>query len=234
MRIAALYDIHGNLPAMEAALQACRGEGVAAVVIGGDIAAGPLPSDTLDVLMALGPWAVPIQGPLDRAVVSAYDLLMAGKRQELASCDPIAAWAAGRITARHRDFLAGLPQEVVLPASELGDIRFCRQSAGDGADSQAAEEEALRSLLARHPERTLVCGGTHRAALRKEDGKTLVDPGSVGLPEDDAPGAYWAVFGPDIALRRTDYNLRSAARRIGRSGMPDARAFAQTFVLKQA
>lgn len=221
MRIAALYDIHGNLPAMEAALQACRKEGAAAVVVGGDIAAGPMPSETLDVLMALGRWAVPIQGPLDRETVKAYDLLMDGRREEAGSLDPVAVWAAGRITDRHRDYLAGLPTEVVLPASELGDVLFCRTDDGkEGAQGK--------------PERVIVRGGSHKASLKEEGGRRVVDPGSVGRPEDGEAGAYWAVLGPEVALRRTDYNLRAAARRISRSGMPQAKAFAQTYVLRGA
>ncbi len=234
MQIAALYDIHGNVPAMEAALHACRAAGPSAVVIGGDIAAGPMPSDTLDILMALGAWAVPIQGPTDRAIVEAYDLRSAGKTKELAACDPVVAWAAKEITGRHRDFLANLPAFVVLPADGLGDVRFCRADVDPKAGIQEqVDAPGLAERFDGVRERVVVVGGSHRASSRTAGGRRFVDPGSVGLPSEDLPGAYWALFGDEVELQRTEYNVKAATRRIARSGMPGARAYASSFASPQ-
>ncbi|MDA8347172.1 MAG: metallophosphoesterase family protein [Thermaerobacter sp.] len=233
MRIAALYDIHGNLPAMEAALHSCREEGPSAVVIGGDLAAGPLPAQTLDILMALGQWAVPIKGDADRALVAAYDLRMAGRMAELAAFDPIVAWASGRITRSHRDFLANLPDHVVLSADELGEIYFCHGTPGaeHAVVTPSTPEEDIQAMFSSVSQRICVVGRAHLAFDRKAGGQRIVDPGSVGLPCEDAPGAYWAIFGPEVGLRRTEFNLARAARRIERSGMPGARTFAKERVL---
>jgi hypothetical protein len=53
MKVAALYDIHGNLPALEAVLDEIRGEGVGRVVVGGDVVPGPMPRETIDRLLSL-------------------------------------------------------------------------------------------------------------------------------------------------------------------------------------
>ncbi len=233
MRIAALYDIHGNLPAMEAALHACRQEGTSAVVIGGDIAAGPLPAQTLDIVMALGKWAVPIQGPKDRALVEAYDLRMAGKVKQLVAFDPVVAWAAGRITGSHRDFLASLPESVLLHADELGEILFCRSLPGDNVRDVAVDtpQEEIAGMIEGVAARVVVLAGAHAAFERAVGGRRIVSPGSVGMPCGQEPGAAWALFGPEVGLRRTDYDLARAARRIVRSGMPGARALVRERVL---
>ena len=71
--IAALYDIHGNLPALEAVLAELHAEPPEAVVIGGDVAAGPQPVEVLDALRAL-PWPVHwLRGNADRFVVMCWD-----------------------------------------------------------------------------------------------------------------------------------------------------------------
>jgi Icc-related predicted phosphoesterase len=51
MRVAALYDIHGNLPVLEAVLREMREAEVDAVVVGGDVLPGPLPRETLQRLL---------------------------------------------------------------------------------------------------------------------------------------------------------------------------------------
>ena len=68
MRVAALYDIHGNLPALRAVLADVAREGIETVVIGGDVAAGPLPRETIEQVMALGPRARFVRGNADREV----------------------------------------------------------------------------------------------------------------------------------------------------------------------
>ena len=53
MRVAALYDVHSNLPALEAVAEDIREAGVGQVVVGGDALPGPMPRETLDFLMSL-------------------------------------------------------------------------------------------------------------------------------------------------------------------------------------
>jgi diadenosine tetraphosphatase ApaH/serine/threonine PP2A family protein phosphatase len=62
-------------------------------------------------------------------------------------------------------------------------------------------------------------------------GKRLVNAGSVGMPYEAQPGAYWALFGPDVELRRTDYDLEAGAAAIRATGFPGAEELAAENVL---
>jgi len=221
MRIAALYDIHGNLPALEAALRAARRADVDKVVLGGDIAAGPLPAETLEILMALGDWAVAIQGAADRAVVTCYDLLMAKHHGELAACDPLARWAAGRITGHQRDYLQALPSDLRFLMQDLGEVYFYHAVPGDGREPGRLPAGG----------QVIVAGSGHRQAQEHRDGRLFVHPGSVGMPEGDAPGACWALLGEHVEMQRTEYDGKQAARRVVRCGMPDAQAWTERYIL---
>jgi hypothetical protein len=66
---------------------------------------------------------------------------------------------------------------------------------------------------------------------RDLDGLRIVNTGSVGMPYADEPGAFWALLGPDVALRRTTYDLERAAEVIRGSGYPQAADFADSNVL---
>src|SRR5258708_26680279 len=69
MRVAAIYDIHGNLPSLEAVLQDIRQAEVERVVVGGDVFPGPMPRETLACLLDLDIPTQFIQGNGDRAVL---------------------------------------------------------------------------------------------------------------------------------------------------------------------
>ena len=220
MRIAALYDIHGNLPALEAALHAARKAGADKVVLGGDIAAGPLPAETLEILMAFGDWVSAIEGAADRAVVTCYDLLMSKHQPDRRSFDDLVLWAAGRITGHQRDYLKALPHEIRLPSQDLGEIYFYHEIPGDAREHGGLPPGA----------QVIVAGRDHRQATEQRDGRLLVRPGSVGMPRADAPGAYWALLGEQVELMHTEYDAARARRRILRTGMPEAKAWAQRYV----
>ena len=130
MRVPALYDVQGNLPALEAVLEEVGRERVGAIVSGGDLAAG---------------LAVEILGPVDAAVV--------------------------------------------------------------------------------------VCGHTHMQFDRRVGGVRVVNAGSVGMPYEAEPGAYWSLLGPDVVLRHTSYDADAAAVGIRATGWPDADPFVRENVL---
>src|SRR2546429_2071453 len=116
MRVAVLADIHGNLPALEAVLREVEAAGVDAVVLGGDLADGPMPAQTLDRLEELGGRAVWVRGNTDRWLADAVD----GTYQPsgLPTNPPAAyfSWCAARIGHAHRDRLARRPPSGTLPA----------------------------------------------------------------------------------------------------------------------
>ena len=117
MRIAALCDIHGNLPALEAVLAELEAD---LVVVGGDVAAGPLPAETLDRLAELD--ARYVMGNADRLMVDAYDRGADPATEE----SPVArldAWCAQRLTPEQRDRVAAYE-----PTVSAGGVLFCHGS----------------------------------------------------------------------------------------------------------
>src|SRR5215210_7250453 len=111
-RVAALYDIHGNLPALEAVLAAVDSAGADEIVVGGDVVLGPMPRETLDRLLALGPRARFIRGNCDRLVVDAFDGRPPARLPP--AVREAVAWTAAQLDRRHRDVLAALPETLTL------------------------------------------------------------------------------------------------------------------------
>lgn len=223
MRVAALYDIHGNLPALRAVLADAAREGVGTIVIGGDVAAGPLPSQTIDQLLALGERARFVRGNADRELVHAYDQ---GRRDVQAEDGPAqraAAFAAARITRNQRDFLSDFAGTVTIDIDGLGPTLFCHGSPRSDTEiiTTATADQRLRDILAGVEQRIVVCGHTHRQFDRRVDGWRVVNAGSVGIPYEGRAGAYWALLGPEVELRHSEYDLDTAIPQLRDSGYPD-------------
>ena len=68
----------------------------------------------------------------------------------------------------------------------------------------------VREFMAGVDERVAVTAHIHVRYDRVVDGIRLLSPGSVGLPYENEPGAYWALLGPDVEFRRTDYDVDAA------------------------
>ena len=219
MRVAALYDVHGNLPALEAVLEDAEQAGADTVLFGGDIVAGPLPRETLERVRALGERAHCIRGNGDRYVVAA-----AGHAAGDGPAERAAAWAASQLSDDDVAFVAALPEHLVLEIDGLGPTLFCHGSPRSDEEiiTPATDEARLRELLADVDERLIVCGHTHMQFDRALDERRVVNAGSVGMPYEGEPGAYWALFGPDVELRCTAYDYERAAERFRASGAPDA------------
>jgi putative phosphoesterase len=223
MRIAALYDIHGNLPALEAVLTEVDRAGVDELVIGGDVAAGALPRETIDALMAIGPRARFVRGNADREIVEAFD---AGRDRIEDERDPAAraaAFAAARLSQAHRDFLAQFEQTVELKLDGLGSAIFCHGSPRSDTEilTTVTPEERLAEVLRDVTQPLVVCGHTHRQFDRRTEGHRVLNAGSVGMPYEGRAGAYWALLGPDVELRRTDYDLARGLATLRGGGFPD-------------
>ncbi len=223
MRVAALCDIHGNLPALEAVLADVAREGVETIVVGGDVAAGALPRETIEQLMALGDRVRFVRGNADREIVDAYDQ---GRHDVEAEPDPpqrAAAFCAARISRHQRDFLADFAPRVVLDIDGLGPTLFCHGSPRSDTEiiTTATSDERLRGILGGVEQPVVVGGHTHRQFDRWVDGWRVVNAGSVGVPYEGRPGAYWALLGPEVQLRRTDYDLDQAVAALRQGSYPD-------------
>ena len=222
VRVAALYDIHGNLPALEAALSAVEAVDPDLIVVGGDVAYGPLPDETIDRLRALGERARYVRGDADRDILAS---LTAGPDDAV---DVESRWCAEQLRDDHREFLRTHTRTVVVDVDGLGPTLFCHGSPRSDRDriTVATPPETVLPMLVGVDERMIVCGHTHAQFDRRVGEYRVVNAGSVGLQFGEQ-GAYWALLGPDVDLRRTDYDYEDAARRILARPGPLAARFAE-------
>jgi len=218
MRVAVLSDIHGNLPALEAVLRDVGTCGVDAIVLNGDLADGPMPTQTLDCLEALGGRAIWGRGNSDRWLADAFDGTF--QPSGLPTNPPAAYfdWCAERIGQAHRDRLASLPLSVTLDIDGLGPVAFCHATARDDNEFILVDSPVghYQAAFADVGEQTVVIGHTHMPFDRLADTRRIINPGSVGLPYGHA-GASWALLGRDVVLRRTRYDAEAAAAALSAS-----------------
>ncbi|MDQ2984684.1 MAG: metallophosphatase family protein [Actinomycetota bacterium] len=204
--LALLYDIHGNLAALEAVLEEAEGAGVDSWLLGGDYCAfGPWPVETLQRLRALeeGTW---LRGNGERWLVDPPMDLPAEQSRfvfaGLASC--IAALPAADV-----DWLIGLPA-----LAEREDAFYCHGSPLSDVESFAPEPaDEDERLLAGVKERQVAFGHSHLQFRRPGPNETdLVNPGSVGMPIDGDNRAAWALRGVngELEFRRTEYDVDRA------------------------
>ncbi len=221
VRVAALYDIHGNLPALRAVLADAEREGVDAFVIGGDVAAGPMPRETVERLMRLGEQARYVMGNADREVLEARDR-SPSTSDEADPGERITRFAAESISPRQRDFLAAFRPSVTLELEGLGRVLFCHGSPASDTEilTRITPERRLRAVLGGVEAALVIVGHVHQQYDRSFDVRRVVNAGSVGLPYEGATGAYWALLGPDVKLRRSEYDIDHALREM-RAACPD-------------
>ena len=219
--VAALNDIHGNLPALEAVLADPAFARADMVVVGGDVAAGPMPAAVLDRLRTLDLPVRWVRGNADREVVDAFDR---GDTDPSAHPDDVAARAdaftAGRITPAHRDLLASF-EELVRVDGTL----YCHGSPRSDEEMITAltPPERLEPMLADVGEQLVVCGHTHHQFDLRAGDQRVVNAGSVGMPYEGSAGAYWLlVVDGEPEPQRTSYDIDAAAAAIRASGFPDA------------
>jgi putative phosphoesterase len=208
VRVAALHDVHGNLPALEAVLADVEREGIDLIVFGGDVAAGLLPVETVERLMEVR-GARFVMGNADRVLVEIFD---GGAAPEGGLID---AWCAGELNRRHRDFLASFEPTVVI-----GDVCFCHATplADEPIFTRVTPDERVRELLGELAQTVVVCGHTHMQFDRVVNGTRVVNAGSVGMPYGTTDACWVVVDGTDVELRRTPYDLEAAAERLRASG----------------
>ncbi len=227
MRVAALYDVHGNLPALEAVLAEVEALEVDAVVVGGDVAIGPMPAESLDRLLSLGERALFLRGNGDREIAADPPGAGSGLWVERTR------WSAAQLARGQRAWLAALPDTQSVEVDGLGPALFCHGSPRSDEEilTRISPEARVAAALTGVVEDVVVCGHTHVQFDRKAAGKRLVNAGSVGMPYEARPGAYWALLGPNVELRRTPYDLEAAAAAIRATGFPGADELAAENVL---
>jgi putative phosphoesterase len=226
MRVAALYDIHGNLPALEAVVNDVHRSGADAIVIGGDVVPGPLPRETMAYLRALDLPLRFVRGNGDREVLARMRGIDTGTVPP--AFRDVIDWVADELgTNDERDF-ASWPPAVRLAIDGIGEVLFCHATPRNDTDifTRDTPAERLAPIFADTSASLVVCGHTHMQFDRKIGQMRVVNAGSVGMPFGP-PGAYWLLLGPGVALRHTPYDVDAAASRIAASRYPQAARFAE-------
>jgi predicted phosphodiesterase len=196
VKVAALYDVHGNLPALEAVLAEADAD---IVLVGGDVAAGPWPSEALDRLRSIGDSVRFIRGNADRELSAESGTGHAPPE--------VVEFARTRLSDEQRAFLASLPLTETIAVDTLGSVLFCHATPRNDEEilTRISADERWAEALAGVLEAVVVCGHTHVQFDRRVGDVRIVNAGSVGMPYEALPGAYWALLGPDVELRRTEY-----------------------------
>jgi predicted phosphodiesterase len=229
MRVAALYDIHGNLPALEAVLDDVRAAAVDLIVVGGDICPGPMTREALARLRDVEPPAHFIYGNCERALLAEHAQAGSANVPDRVRVD--LQWSAAQLSSEDLEFLAGWPPTVHADIPHLGDVLFCHATPRDDNEifTRLTPEERVAPAFAGTRSLVVVCGHTHMQFDRRVGMTRVVNAGSVGMPFGE-PGAYWLLIGPNVELRRTRYDLDRAAARIRATRYPQAHDFASKYV----
>jgi putative phosphoesterase len=229
MRVAAIYDIHANLPALEAVLKEIHQAAVDQIVVGGDVFPGPMPQETLACLRSLDRSVHFLQGNGDREVLAS----LRGAPSTLPpQVQESVAWVAQQLDPADAEFLAAWRPTLRLAIPELGDVLFCHATPRSDTEifTRLTPEDRLLPIFDGLNTSTVICGHTHMQFDREVGGIRVVNAGSVGMPFGK-PGAYWLLLAPDIRLEHTAYDLVTAAARIRKTSYPEAEHFAARNVL---
>jgi len=231
MRLAALYDIHGNVPALEAVLNEVRRLGVDRIIMGGDVLPGPLPCESMAILASLDLPVEYIIGNGDR------ELLSSMRGQKNTALPKVAQeaidWVPREFTAEHEKALSNWPTLLLHEIRGLGTALFCHATPGSDTENltRLTPEDQLVPIFQDCGAQIVVCGHTHMQFDRQIGKVRVVNAGSVGMPFGE-PGASWLLLDPHgIHLQQTPYDVTQAAERIRRTDYPQEDDFAQNYIL---
>lgn len=231
MRVAAIYDIHANLPALEAVVEEIRRVAVDRIVVGGDVLPGPMPRESIAYLLNL---EIPVQfirGNGDREVLASMRGTESASLPE-AALEQI-RWNARQLEPEHEELLASWPETTRVSIKDGTEVLFCHATPRNDTDifTRLTTEESLAPIFDGLGISIVVCGHTHMQFERMVGSTRVLNAGSVGMPFGE-PGAYWLLLGEEIEFRRTSYALDEAAGRVIRTNFPGARHFAEHFVIR--
>jgi len=231
MPIAALYDIHGNLPALEAVLEEIQQLKIDRVVVGGDVLPGPMPRETLECLLNLD---IPVDFIYGNGEVAVLEQ-MAGRDPAAVPEQhrPIIRWTAQQLDPNLQRSIGAWPRTIRFEVSGLGEVLFCHATPRNENEcfTRLTLEDKLLPVFDAVNASMVVCGHTHMQFDRMVGKVRVVNAGSVGMPFGNA-GADWLLLGPHVELRHTPYDLENAAARIRATSYPQAQDFAANNVLQ--
>jgi predicted phosphodiesterase len=236
VRIAALSDIHGNLPALAAVKKAVDAARPDYVAICGDLVFnGPDPVGSLALVQELGrAGAFVTLGNTDVAVADGdYTAAFPWFSEGVPDSYRVAAeWARDQIGDEGVDYLRRLPSERRLRVGDDGSpggalVLFCHASPGSLTDGLGADLDPVVTIdrVSGTDARVIVCGHTHMPEVREIGWRTIVNDGSAGYVFDGDPTASWALIeidddGVRAEIQRTSYDVMAAANAVSERGLP--------------
>jgi predicted phosphodiesterase len=216
MKVMALYDIHGNVDALDAVLADPRGAAADVILVGGDAIPGPFARETLAHLEALERPVRWIRGNGEREVGEAVGSPMPEGDDMARLTDALTVSAIGDEQARS---LAGVPL-----TAELDGVLYCHASPrrDDEMLTRLSTAERYAAALADVGLPVVVAGHTHQQDDRMVGSTRFVNAGSVGLPYEGDGDARWLWVEDGVpSLRKTAYDHVAAGERILAAGWPD-------------
>jgi putative phosphoesterase len=208
VRVAALYDVHGNVPALEAVLAEVDAD---LILVGGDVAAGPWPAETLELLRGVGGRVRFIRGNADRELFETGAKGLAPPH--------LLEFVRSRLSEDQLEFLGTFPLTQTEEIEGLGTVLFCHATPRSDEEilTRISPDERWERALDGVEADVVVCGHTHVQFSRMVGNTLVVNAGSVGMPYEHEPGAYWALLGPDVEFQRSEYEPGDVAV----TGWPD-------------
>jgi len=197
MRVAALYDIHGNLPGLEAVLEEVGQLGVDQIVVGGDVVFGPMSRECLDKLFDIPIPTHFIQGNCEVAILAQMTNGYKASFPEKVLED--VHWTANQLLPMHKKLISKWPMTVNLDIDGLGKILFCHATPRSETENftRLTPEDKLLPIFEILDVNFVVCGHTHMQFERSIGKVRVLNAGSIGMPFGK-PGAYWLLLGPNV------------------------------------
>ena len=238
--LAAISDIHGNLPALEAVLAELERERVDELVCLGDVALGPQPAETVARIQGLG--CAVVMGNWDAWVLEGFPPAYEDPWKRFVEQGE---WWARKLSAEDRAFLGTFDPQIELRVDGVRVLCFHGSplSYDDVILSTTPHNELLGMLEGLdHP--LMLAGHTHVQLVRVVEGTLVVNPGSVGLPFRGVPAGELQLISPwaeyaliriedsriSVDLRRTSYDVDRMIRHTIESGAPHAAWWAETWL----
>ncbi len=230
VRIAALSDIHGNLPALQEVRKAMDAARPDYVAICGDLVFnGPDPAGAVDLVRELErAGAFVICGNTDLAVTDGdYTAAFPWFTDGAPDSTVVAAeWARDQLGDERVDYLRHLPWERRLRIDDTL-VLFCHASPGSLTDGLPAELDPVVTIdrVSKTDAAVIVCGHTHLPEVREFGWRTIVNDGSAGYVFDGDPTASWALIEIEAGqvkaeIQRTTYDVMAVANALSARGLP--------------
>ena len=235
MRLAILADIHGNIPALEAALQEIKRDAVDGFVVAGDMVAGPNPVEVINRLRELNAWM--IRGNNENYILR----FASGEAPDwwyTAHQWSFMEWNYRRMDEDSLNFIKGLGEQLIIRFEGTGPIRVVHGSPRNASELVYPEKDrtALDAALGMVPEPVLIFGHTHEAWQMRLDGRLALNPGSICSMFAGKPGGSYALLSWEngrweAELRSVQYDFALIKKAFEESGLlQEVGAFAELWL----